>query len=312
MTITSEQPKTYTVNLPLDGKQADSLGGDLYVQFVDSRVDYEEEDYDDYPVSQELTNKLPRKWLGNDANNPIIKIRGRRYEQLTLTKEALELLIFYIDDATQHFRGLDYDLSDPNDRAYKEFGKRLLENLTHTLNGTTPPPKPPKPKSLTTKQRQKLTKERHKQLTKEAQRIWKTMEQWHHGKPLPEIKISYTRKRNKKGHGFARNMGKPGGCIQIDIPTEIPDQNQWWHWAVLTHELAHHACPPIKATTGKGYRYNTHHRIFYYCIRHAWEKRWKCDIRFGEVKTWGYSVDRIIEKQAHQHITFTLPNPTPK
>lgn len=297
MTITTNETKTYTALIPLDGKNGDMLGGDLDVELYET---YDPSDDHTTPAEEQLA----QQWHG-DNPAPTIKIRGRRHAQLTLTKEALQLLIELIRYRTQDF---NIDPSDPQCRSYMQFGQRLLENLTHTLNETTPPPKPPKPKTLTTKQRQKLTQQRHKHLTKEAQRIWKTMEKWHGGKPLPKIKISYTRKANKRGMGFAHASGKPWGWIQIDLPTEIPNQNQWWHWAVLTHELAHHACPPIKAKTGKGWKKNSHHRDFYYCIRHAWEKRWKCDIRFGEVKTWGYSVDRIIEKQAHQHITFTLPN----
>lgn len=297
MTITTEETKTYTVHIPVRGKSAQYFHDDLGMELSDQ---LDEND----PYQMELAELI----CGDDYSKRAIEVVKDRQRQLELTisRGALEHLISVVDYRTQDF---GIDPSDPECRALMKWGKRVIENLTHTLNGTTPPPKPPKPKTLriTPKQRQKLTQQRHKQLTKEAQRIWKTMEKWHGGKPLPEIRIAISRRKNKRGLGFANWQQR---YIQINIPTEIPNNTQWWIWAVLTHELAHHACPPIKATTGKGYRDNTHHRTFYYCIRHAWEKRWKCDIRFGEVKTWGYTVDRIIEKQAHHHITFTLPNST--
>ena len=290
---TIEDIKKYTVHIPLDGRNGDSLGGDLDIEL--------DEQQDDYTTPEE--EQLIQQWCG-DNPAPVIKIRGRRHKQLTLTKEALKHLIEIIRYRTQDF---NIDPRDPDCRNYMAFGQRLIDSLTHTLNGTTRPPKPKKPKSLTAKQREELTKQRHRLLTKEAQIIWKKMEQWHRGKPLPKIKISYTRQKNKRGMGFAHESGKPWGWIQIDLPTEIPDDNQWWHWAVLVHELAHHACPPIKAETGKGWRDNSHHRVFYYCIRHVWEKRLKCELTFKDVKTWGYSVDRIIEKQGKHLVRFKLP-----
>lgn len=296
---TIEDIKTYTVHIPLDGRNGDSLGGDLDIDL--------DEQQDDYTTPEE--EQLIQQWCG-DNPAPTIKIRGRRHKQLTLTKEALKHLIEIIRYRTQDF---NIDPRDPECRSYMAFGQRLIDSLTHTLNGTTPPPKPQKPKPLTAKQREKLTKQRHRLLTKEAQIIWKKMEQWHGGKPLPEITIAIARRKNKMGAGWANSQREhqnwhPKPRIQINIPTQIPDDKHWWIWAVLVHELAHHACPPIKAETGKGWRDNTHHRVFYYCIRHVWEKRLKCELTFKDVKTWGYSVDRIIEKQGKHLVKFKLPN----
>lgn len=304
MTITVEETKTYTVHIPLRGKSAQSFQDDLEMELCDQL------DEDD-PHQIELAELICGDNYDKRAKE-VIKDRQPQLE-LTITRGALEHLIYVVSYRTSEAPYLE---NNAECRALNKWGQRLIDTLTHTLNGTTPPPQPPKPqkpKPLTPKQKQKLTKQRHKHLTKEAQRIWKTMQKWHGGKPLPEITIATARRKNKMGAGWANAQREdrnwhPKPRIQINIPTQIPDNKHWWIWAVLTHELAHHACPPIKAKTGKGWRDNTHHRDFYYCIRHAWEKRWKCDIRFGEVKTWGYTVDRIIEKQAHHHITFTLPN----
>lgn len=294
---TIEDIKTYTVHIPVRGKSAISFFEDLEMELSDQ---LEEDD----PDQMELAELI----CGDDFSKravEVVKDRQRQLE-LKLSRGALKHLISSVEYRTQSHPSIDPYY--PECRALMKWGQRVIDSLTHTLNGTTPPPQPKKPKPLTAKQRERLNKQRHRLLTKEAHIIWKKMEQWHRGKPLPKIKISYTRRKNKIGMGFAHASGKPWGWIQIDLPTEIPDENQWWHWAVLVHELAHHACPPIKAETGKGWRDNSHHRVFYYCIRHAWEKRLKCELTFKDVKTWGYSVDRIIEKQANHLVKFKLPN----
>lgn len=136
----------------------------------------------------------------------------------------------------------------------------------------------------------------------EAERIWKLMADWHKGKPLPRIELV-------RGRDWGRTGGHAwwsSGRIQVRID---PTQNEWrskWTWAILAHELAHIACPAIR-TEGKNR--DPHHRMFYYCLRHTWQKRWKCEINFVEVKRWGYSVDRIIEKQGWKFVQFELPNP---
>ena len=301
---TIEDTKTYTVHIPLRGKSAESFQDDLGMELSDQL------DEDD-PYQMELAELI----CGDDFSKravEVVKDRQRQLE-LTISRGALEHLISVVDYRTS---GAPYLENDAECRALNKWGQRLIDSLTHTLNGTTPPPQPPKPqkpKPLTAKQREKLTKQRHRLLTKEAQIIWKKMEQWHGGKPLPEITIAIARRKNKMGAGWANSQREhrnwhPKPRIQINIPTEIPDDKHWWIWAVLVHELAHHACPPIKAETGKGWRDNTHHRVFYYCIRHVWEKRLKCELTFKDVRTWGYSVDHIIEKQAYHLIKFKLPN----
>jgi hypothetical protein len=143
---------------------------------------------------------------------------------------------------------------------------------------------------------------RERIIRKEAERIWKLMADWHKGKPLPRINI--VRGRNwgsQYGHALPSM-----GVIQVNVDAHQNELRSKRVWQVLAHELAHIACPPIN-TGGK--KRDTHHRVFYYCLRHAWQKRWKCEIFFTAVTHWGYSVDYIIQGQASKHITFVLPNP---
>jgi hypothetical protein len=141
---------------------------------------------------------------------------------------------------------------------------------------------------------------RRRIIEKEAQRIWKLMADWHKGKPLPRIHIVR-----------ARNWGAQRGyavssSIQVNVDPDQSKMRSRRVWSVLAHELAHCACPPIN-TGGK--KRDTHHRMFYYCLRHVWNKRWNLDISFAEVRTWGYSVDYIIQDQGYHAVDWELPNP---
>ena len=142
---------------------------------------------------------------------------------------------------------------------------------------------------------------RERIIRKEAERIWKLMADWHKGKPLPRINI--VRGRNwgsQYGHALPSM-----GVIQVNVDAHQNELRSKRVWQVLAHELAHIACPPIN-TGGK--KRDTHHRVFYYCLRHAWQKRWKCEIFFTAVTQWGYSVDYIIEGQASKPTTSVLPS----
>lgn len=142
---------------------------------------------------------------------------------------------------------------------------------------------------------------RERMIKQEAERIWKLMAEWHKGKRLPRIVIADGRNRGSQyGHANINS-----GSIQVNVDRDQSVMRSKRVWEVLAHELAHIACPPIRR---HGKTNDTHHRVFYYCLRHAWQKRWKCEIFFGEVTHWGYSVDWIIQAQASQHITFALPN----
>lgn len=144
---------------------------------------------------------------------------------------------------------------------------------------------------------------RRRIIEKEAVRIWKHMKEWHKGKPLPRIEI--VRGRNwgaQRGYAFSG-----WSRIQVNVDADQSPMRSKRVWAVLAHELAHIACPPIN-TGGK--KRDTHHQMFYYCLREAWMKRWNIDIHFRDVKQWGYSVDYIIQDQGYHAVQFVLPNPT--
>jgi len=144
---------------------------------------------------------------------------------------------------------------------------------------------------------------RRTMIEKEAIRIWRLMEDWHGGKPLPKITIV-------AGRGWGSQYGHAQSAhnrIQVNVDKIQDEYRSRRVWAVLAHELAHCACPP-KWKIGNTNR-DTHHRDFYHCLRYVWQKRWKCNISFAAVSKWGYSVDHIIERQASRLITWQLPNP---
>lgn len=151
---------------------------------------------------------------------------------------------------------------------------------------------------------QRCDAQRRQIIHAEAKRIWKYMEEYHNGKPLPRINIA-------KGRGS--QMGHAtywANSIQINVDAVQDKYSSKRVWQVLAHELAHCAQPPVTKPGSKNH--DSHHRKFYYCLRDAFQKRWKCEISFHEVSTWGYSVDHIIMKQAQQHINWELPNQTTK
>ena len=150
------------------------------------------------------------------------------------------------------------------------------------------------------KEQQRIDAQRAKMIHKEAEKIWKLMQPYHNGKRLPSIDIVRAQNRGRQyGHASAR-----GNYIQVNVD---PDQNvnrSRRVWEVLAHELAHCAVPPKDKGTGAR---DVHSREFYHCLREVWQKRWKCQISFAKVSTWGYSVDYIIQGQAEQHIDWVLP-----
>jgi hypothetical protein len=141
---------------------------------------------------------------------------------------------------------------------------------------------------------------RQAMIEKEGQRIWKLMEGWHKGKPMPQIQIKDARK--ERGHGWSncRNL------IQVNIRRNQTERGSKWAWYVLAHELAHVACPPL-LRDGKR---DSHHKEFYRALKHACEKRWKVTVSFAEVRgeQYGYAVDYLIEPQVRDAIQFSVPS----
>lgn len=144
-------------------------------------------------------------------------------------------------------------------------------------------------------------KKRQAMIEKEGQRIWKLMEAWHKGKPMPKITIVNARNQHGAGHATYWNNE-----IQVNIRPKQTASASKWAWYVLAHELAHCACPPVR-TNGKR---DVHHKEFYRALKHACEKRWKVTVSFAEVRgeQYGYAVDYLIEPQVRDAVEFAVPS----
>lgn len=149
------------------------------------------------------------------------------------------------------------------------------------------------------KEQQRINALRCKMIHKEAERLWRLMKPYHNGRPLPEINIVRAQNRGRQ-YGFAMR-----NSIQVNVDRDQTIERSKRVWEVLAHELVHCAVPPKATANSK--RDDVHSKEFYQCLREVWQQRWKCQISFATVSTWGYSVDYIIQRQAEQHIDWVLP-----
>lgn len=147
------------------------------------------------------------------------------------------------------------------------------------------------------KAQQRVDAQRAKMIHAEAEKIWKLMQPYHKGKPLPKIVIARGRNHGSQYGHAGRNY------IQVNVDRSQCVSRSKRVWEVLAHELCHIAVPPIYRNGAR----DVHSREFYRCLRDAWQRRWKCEISFAEVSTWGYSVDYIIQRQASHLIDWVLP-----
>ena len=156
-------------------------------------------------------------------------------------------------------------------------------------------------------QKAAILKARQRMFDKEAARIWDLMEPWHKNKyngKVPKVILGTAREVGHGGGGHA-NLGRY--AVQVNLSQIQTMSSQKYAWHVLAHELAHIACPPI--TDYKTHKTDVHHREFYMCLKAANEKRWKTQVSFYEVKgQYGYSVDRIVEKQLFGKVVFPVPS----
>lgn len=149
------------------------------------------------------------------------------------------------------------------------------------------------------KTQKRIDAQRSKMIHNEAEKIWKLMQPYHGGKPLPRIIIARGKNWGSQG-GHAQRYSNE---IQVNVDRDQSPNRSRRVWEVLAHELCHKAVPPIYRNGST----DVHSREFYHCLRHAWQKRWKCEISFATVSTWGYSVDYIIQRQAEHLIDWVLP-----
>jgi len=152
------------------------------------------------------------------------------------------------------------------------------------------------------KDEQRIQTKRLALITKEAERIWRLMDQPAHR--LPTIKLVHSRNRGASGFAeYYRNT------ITLRLP-------RWsiggeWEWVVLAHELCHLALGMKHSDEG------SHGRAFYQLLRSATEKRWKIQLDYSFVngytnssKSWGYQVDHGISNQLRKSgkVVFELPS----
>ena len=149
------------------------------------------------------------------------------------------------------------------------------------------------------KTQKRIDAQRSKMIYNEAEKIWKLMQPYHNGKPLPRIIIARGKNWGSQG-GHAQRYSNE---IQVNVDRDQSPNRSRRVWEVLAHELCHKAVPPIYRNGST----DVHSREFYHCLRHAWQKRWKCEISFATVSTWGYSVDHIIQRQAEHLVDWMLP-----
>lgn len=149
------------------------------------------------------------------------------------------------------------------------------------------------------KAQQRVDAQRAKMIHAEAEKIWKLMQPYHKGKPLPQIKIARGKNWGSQ-YGYAQSRWNH---IQVNVDREQSVGRSKRVWEVLAHELCHCAVPPIYRNGSR----DVHSREFYGCLKDVWQRRWKCEISFAKVSTWGYSVDFIIQRQAEHLIDWVLP-----
>lgn len=139
-------------------------------------------------------------------------------------------------------------------------------------------------------------------INKEAKRIWKYLEQWHGGAPMPKIEvrtsdIKTVMIREDRTHIFQTWKSRHGVAFTYEKPQRIRLE-VFANPHTLAHELVHcadHIAHPFASR-------NDHHgERFYRMLKHVLEKRWKVRISFAKVTKWGYAVDAIMEEQTREH-----------
>lgn len=133
---------------------------------------------------------------------------------------------------------------------------------------------------------------------REARKLWKLLETYHGGKPMPtNFKLEVHKGQRKIGYakfnGSEVMLRRTGDVIR--------------DWETLAHELVHVA---VKYRKVNG-NYKMHDKVFYDALRDITQRRWKTQISFYHVSKYGYEVDRYIEKQLKEAgVVKFKPRPT--
>jgi hypothetical protein len=129
----------------------------------------------------------------------------------------------------------------------------------------------------------------------EAKKIWKMLEPWHKGKPLPPVHIVQHTGRGRVGWAHVSQQWK-GIYVK-------KTSNQIDFWTTLLHELTHMAVGSRRNDNGGRC---WHDRDFYMAMREVTQNRWKCKISYAKVGKWGYDVDKIIRVQLKEQDAIKL------
>lgn len=137
-------------------------------------------------------------------------------------------------------------------------------------------------------------------IEKEAKKIWKLLEPYHNGNPVPKIAMQqrgYT--LDESGKLWMRRGGVAGLAYYWE--------NRIWlaakpDWETLAHELVHVAVGVRQGVQNR----KAHDKVFYDCLRDVTQRRFKIIISFHEVTRYGYEVDHNISRQLNAKNVFEI------
>lgn len=179
--------------------------------------------------------------------------------------------------------------------------KRVAPTLERKRAARTEARKASDKRKRATVQAKKQTKKRIEQLAKrttegiliapEAKRLWRLLEPYHKGAPLPAVHVS-TRGMYEADGRLYRPAGGYAGLAYFG-------EGRIWlkagcEWGTLAHELVHMAVGTRRTANG---RRCAHDEVFYKALKDLAERRWKVRISYYGVTRWGYAVDGLLRKQ---------------
>jgi hypothetical protein len=137
-------------------------------------------------------------------------------------------------------------------------------------------------------------------IKKEAVKLWKLLEPYHKGAPMPKVEVITRGCRvDDEGRVFSSMGGSAGWAdyAKHTIFLKIAPE-----YETLAHELVHLA-------VGSRYKNGTRHahdRVFYNAVKDILERRFKIRISFYEVSRYGYEVDYLIDRQLRELDVFRV------
>lgn len=137
-------------------------------------------------------------------------------------------------------------------------------------------------------------------IEKEAKKIWKLLEPYHNGKPLPKIEMQQRGYTVHEDGGIGIRTGRVSGLAYYW-------ESRIWlaadpEWGTLAHELVHVAVGVRRGVQNR----KAHDKVFYDCLRDVTQRRFKIIISFHEVTRYGYEVDHNITRQLRTKNVFEI------